>query len=86
MSGLVVENATCVACGCLCDDLALRVEGGRVVEARHACERGAAWFTVEHQSPGIVEATVGGKPAGREEAVARAAEILRGQRHPSSLD
>jgi formylmethanofuran dehydrogenase subunit B len=40
----VVEASTCLGCGCACDDIAVVVRGGRIVEARNACELGAAWF------------------------------------------
>jgi formylmethanofuran dehydrogenase subunit B len=40
----LVEAATCLGCGCTCDDITVVVRGGRIVEARSACELGAAWF------------------------------------------
>jgi formylmethanofuran dehydrogenase subunit B len=40
----VVPNVTCLGCGCACDDIAVVVEDDRIVEARHACPLGAAWF------------------------------------------
>jgi formylmethanofuran dehydrogenase subunit B len=40
----VIEHATCLGCGCACDDIDVVVAGERIVEARHACPLGAAWF------------------------------------------
>ena len=40
----LVEASTCLGCGCACDDIAVVARGDRIVEARNACELGAAWF------------------------------------------
>ena len=40
----VVPHATCLGCGCACDDIEVVVTGGRIVEARRACALGLAWF------------------------------------------
>lgn len=82
---LLVENATCVACGCLCDDIALGVEQGRIVEARHACAIGRRWFLADHGPGDAPPAAIEGRPVEPAEAVARAAEILRAARAPVVL-
>lgn len=81
----IIEDATCTACGCLCDDIVLRAEGGRIVEARHACERGRAWFLADHGRGDRPIATIEGRAAGPAEAIARAAAILGGARAPIVL-
>jgi formylmethanofuran dehydrogenase subunit B len=81
----VVEDATCLACGCLCDDIALEVSGGRIVEARHACDRGRAWFLADRGPGDWPAATIDGRPAPREEALDRAAELLGRARAPIVL-
>ena len=40
----VVEDVTCLGCGCACDDIRVTAEEGRIVEAARACAVGAAWF------------------------------------------
>ena len=40
----IVEDATCTFCGCLCDDIALEVQGNRITHARNACTLGETWF------------------------------------------
>jgi formylmethanofuran dehydrogenase subunit B len=40
----LVEHATCLGCGCACDDIDVVIDGGLIAEARHACPLGAAWF------------------------------------------
>ena len=37
-------TATCLGCGCACDDIRIVQHQGRIVEARQACALGAAWF------------------------------------------
>ncbi|MBI4586988.1 MAG: hypothetical protein HY717_23495 [Planctomycetes bacterium] len=37
----------CARCGCLCDDLELRHEGGRIDPAANACDRGADWLNIQ---------------------------------------
>lgn len=71
-----VEDATCLACGLLCDDIALSVEGGRIVEADRACEAGRGWFLADHQHRDRPAATIDGRPATLAEAIERASALL----------
>jgi formylmethanofuran dehydrogenase subunit B len=59
--------ATCLGCGCACDDINLRVADNQIVEARNACALGAAWF-----GDGTVPSRV--RVAGREATVDMALE------------
>ena len=77
----IVENATCTFCGCVCDDMILKVDGDRIVEAKNACVLGKAWFFNHHVEDRPV-ALVDGRPATLDEAVERAAQILAGARYP----
>ncbi len=40
----VVEHATCLGCGCACDDISVVVRTGRIAETRLACALGSQWF------------------------------------------
>ncbi len=40
----IVASATCLGCGCACDDIGVVVRGDRIVEAINACSLGVAWF------------------------------------------
>lgn len=40
----VIDDVVCLGCGCTCDDITLRVEHERIVEARRACALGLRWF------------------------------------------
>jgi formylmethanofuran dehydrogenase subunit B len=77
----VVEDATCTFCGCVCDDIQLTVEGERIIQAKHACVLGTAWFlnhSVEHRPACLIE----GRAARIEEGVERAARILTDAKYP----
>ena len=81
----VVEDVTCLGCGCLCDDIALTVAGGRITEARNACEIGAAGSSPTGRRTGWTAATIDGRVADRGEALDRAAEILGRAKAPVVL-
>jgi len=77
----VVQDATCTFCGCVCDDIDLRVDGTHIVEAKRACVLGKAWFLnhgVEDRAPCYIE----GQPATVEAGIDRAAQILVRSRWP----
>jgi formylmethanofuran dehydrogenase subunit B len=78
----IVEAATCLACGCLCDDIRVVVESGRVVEAGNACAIGRPWFRATRPGEGLAASTIDGAPAGFDRAIGRAAEILAEARAP----
>jgi len=78
----VVPDATCTFCGCVCDDMDLTVEGGRITKAKNACVLGKAWF-LDHQPDGSrPEALVDGAAATTGDAIEAAARILAGARYP----
>lgn len=69
----IVANATCLGCGCACDDIDVVVEGGRIAEPRHACELGVRWFG-DGQVP--ARATLVGRDVPAQRAIAGAAQLL----------
>ncbi|MBX9623903.1 MAG: formylmethanofuran dehydrogenase subunit B, partial [Gemmataceae bacterium] len=61
----------CPVCGCVCDDLAVTADAGRVVAADGACHLARPWFA--RQNTGTPPAaTIDGQPAEPEAAYARA--------------
>jgi formylmethanofuran dehydrogenase subunit B len=66
--------ATCLGCGCACDDIQLRVERNRIVEAVNACALGMRWFA-DGTAPARV--LVAGQARAKEEALSRAATVLQ---------
>jgi formylmethanofuran dehydrogenase subunit B len=77
----VVEDATCTFCGCLCDDITLKVEGDQITEAKSACVLGKSWF-FNHQHEEGPSCLVEGRPATLAEGFDRAARILTEAKYP----
>ena len=76
-----LTDHVCTACGCLCDDLTLTVEGRRITRVEPPCPVAAAFFLKERPAPPAA-ALIDGKPATLEDALARAAEILQAANAP----
>ena len=70
----VIENVVCSFCGCLCDDIVVEVDDGRIARVRKVCANGRGLFT--HYDPAPRRPTVDGREVAWEEAVAEAAQIL----------
>ncbi len=77
----VVEDATCTFCGCVCDDITLKVQDDQIVEAKRACVLGKAWF-LNHQGHQGPSCLIRGEPAPVEEGIRLAAKILVEARYP----
>src|SRR5688572_1169340 len=71
--------ATCLGCGCACDDIQLHVDGNRIVETRGACALGAQWFG-DGSAPS--RALVDGKDVPMTNALEVATALLRGASRP----
>ncbi|MHC4876349.1 MAG: formylmethanofuran dehydrogenase subunit B [Planctomycetota bacterium] len=80
------HNVACTVCGCVCDDLKLRVDGKAVVPIENACSLAQPWFArlaaVESAVEPVPVATIHGRSTSREAALFTAAEILRKSRAP----
>ncbi|WP_439625272.1 formylmethanofuran dehydrogenase subunit B [Gemmata sp.] len=71
----------CTVCGCVCDDLRVTTEGGRVVSAEGACVLAEPWFRSQNADhPPAAE--VAGRPVEPAVAYDRAAELLRAAKYP----
>lgn len=76
-----ITDVACTVCGCVCDDLAVTVDGGRVVRAEGACRLAEPWLLAQNTVfPPAAE--VDGRPVPPADAYARAAELLRGAKAP----
>lgn len=80
-----LKDAVCLACGCLCDDIVLRLKGNRIVEAERACPIGRRWFTTAGATDYEPSCRVDGKPAELAAGYDRAAEMLAAARCPLVL-
>ncbi len=77
----IIEDATCTFCGCVCDDITLKVEDNRITEAKKACVLGKAWF-LNHEIEDRPSCLIEGKPASLEDGYDRAAKILCDAKYP----
>ncbi|MEZ6057594.1 MAG: formylmethanofuran dehydrogenase subunit B [Planctomycetaceae bacterium] len=74
---VIIDDVTCTACGCMCDDMSLQVdpEANRVCEATRACALGR-----EHFLRGVVEeepeALIDGQAVSYSAAIERTVELL----------
>lgn len=80
MTETVVSDAVCTFCGCLCDDIEIQVQDGKIVDTQHACILGTQRF-FNAMDPNRIKKPlirVNGelKETSLEEAVQKAAEIL----------
>jgi formylmethanofuran dehydrogenase subunit B len=70
-----VENVACTVCGCVCDDLRVTVDDGRVVRAEGACHLAEPWLLgQDSKSPPVAE--IEGRPVPLDDAIVRAVQIL----------
>jgi formylmethanofuran dehydrogenase subunit B len=77
----VVENFACTACGCVCDDLRLTASADRIVRAEGACSLSEPWLLAQNREfPPAAE--IDGQSVPLDEAIVRAADLLREARYP----
>jgi formylmethanofuran dehydrogenase subunit B len=77
----LIENVACTICGCVCDDLRMTVNDGRITRAEGACSLSEAWFLGQDgQRPPVAQ--VEGQAVSLETGISRAAELLRSSRSP----
>src|SRR3989442_15760914 len=69
------ENIACTVCGCVCDDLRITIEAGRIRKAEGACALSEPWF-LGQQSGGLPVALIEGPGTPLETAVVRGARFL----------
>ena len=82
----VIKAVSCPSCGCLCDDIELTVENGRIVDIKNGCAMSESKFLGYDGEHRVLKPLVrrNGKleEASYDEAVGRAAEILAGADYP----
>jgi len=76
------SDVACTVCGCVCDDLRLTFDGDRLALAENACRLAEPWFAALSTPREHAPARIDGRPATLDDAVDRAADILRQSRAP----
>jgi formylmethanofuran dehydrogenase subunit B len=75
------RDVPCTVCGCVCDDLHLTTDGGRIVRAENACRLAEPWLLAQNgRRPPV--ALIGGREAPLDDALNHIASILRQSRSP----
>ena len=74
-------DVACTVCGCVCDDLTVRVEGGRATVASGGCPLADPWFPKQTEARPPV-ARINGQVAELADTVTAAANILKAARYP----
>lgn len=72
----VIEDVACTFCGCVCDDLQVKVSDNRVVEAMRACSLGKAALLGAGPGDDAPVSRIGQKEVPLQDAVEEAAVIL----------
>lgn len=80
---VTIRDVACPLCGCLCDDLVVRVEGGAVTSVDNACSLGSEKFLSQSRlrSP-ILRDNHSWSPIEFAEAIRYAAEVLANAERP----
>lgn len=81
MSKVVFPDVACTVCGCVCDDLEITVEEGRITKATGACGLAEPWF-LEQETCRPPVAEIDGREVSLDDAVGRAAGLLANARYP----
>ncbi len=81
MAAQIFEDFACKLCGCVCDDLRLTVDGGRIVDVDRGCAAAKAWLLAQ-DSVAPPAAEINSQSATLDNALQRAGEILAAARYP----
>jgi formylmethanofuran dehydrogenase subunit B len=75
------QHVACTICGCVCDDLKISVDRGRISRAEGACSLAEPWYLgQESRTPPL--ALFAGRAVALDDAINRAADILRAASSP----
>ena len=75
----LVENVTCLGCGCACDDISVRINGNTVTDTQNLCALGNSWFQADRSTAGT---TVDGREVAFDNAIAAAVKQLKSAKRP----
>lgn len=75
------SDVACTVCGCVCDDLTLKIKDERILQANGACKLAEPWFAALNDYRPAA-ASVEGQAAAFDAAIERAALILRDSSNP----
>ncbi|MGY5853466.1 MAG: formylmethanofuran dehydrogenase subunit B [Candidatus Thorarchaeota archaeon] len=77
----IFDNIVCPFCGCLCDDIQIEVENGKIMKNENGCAISKAKFT-SHLEDRIVKPTVRGNEVSLEDAIQKAVQLFASAKRP----
>ncbi len=77
----VFEHIVCPFCGCMCDDLEIEVEDGKIINNNNGCAISKAKF-LSHTEDRIFKPTVNKTEVSLEEAIQKAVKLLASAKRP----
>ncbi len=80
VESMKIENVVCPFCGCLCDDIEVEVDNGKIVNVKKSCGVGRALF-LNHEKD-LAEPVMYGKKASIDDVVSEAVRVLSSAKHP----
>ena len=76
-------NATCPACGLLCDDVVIENNNQKIKVLANGCAKGITFFEQSlNQDLDKVSAQINGKPATLQQAILQAAKLIKASQQP----
>ncbi len=72
--------AVCTGCSLLCDDIEIAIDGGRIVKTKNLCRKGFGRYRSILTERSV--AKVDDRAVGVDDAISKAAELLRGAKRP----
>ena len=75
-------DIVCPSCACLCDDIRVEVDGGKITRIDNACVKGSTFLYACLNPKLRAQHLVDGKPVSLEVAIEEAARLLASARHP----
>jgi formylmethanofuran dehydrogenase subunit B len=70
------KTLVCTGCGCLCDDIQVETDGGRLGQIENACAKGAAYLQAAFNPERRPKSSIRGQSCSPEAAIDEAAQLL----------
>ena len=73
---MIEHDVVCPFCGCLCDDLELECEGGKIIKVQNGCALAESTFITDTRLPSPIRRTENGwEKISYNEAIKETAEV-----------
>ncbi len=76
------KTLVCTGCGCLCDDIQVEIEDGRLGKTENACAKGAAYIQSAFNTERRPKSSIKGRSCTTDEAIEEAVRLLSRAKKP----